>query len=96
MHNQSTPEAIRARLLRDRAAIDELLRPSTFGLVLERLPDNTYAWLRPSTDRLEDDDALFVVTDCGRAALDEYRRSQAMQACFGRPWPTVADVASRS
>jgi hypothetical protein len=28
-----------------------------------------YAWLRPSTDRLEDDDALFVVTDLGRRAL---------------------------
>ncbi len=38
-------------------------------LVLERLPNGEYAWLRPATEPAEDDDALYVLTYEGRRAL---------------------------
>lgn len=57
-------------------------------LVLERLPNGQLAWLRPSSDAGEPDDALYVVTDLGRRALAEY-------ALFG-PGLTVAEMAAGS
>jgi hypothetical protein len=39
------------------------------GLVLERLPNDTYAWLKPWTEPAEDDDALDTITEAGRRAL---------------------------
>jgi hypothetical protein len=33
----------------------------------------------------------YVITDEGRRALDEAARERAMQALFGRPWPTLAE-----
>jgi hypothetical protein len=56
-------------------------------LVLERLPSGEYAWLRPSTDAAEPDDALYIVTDLGRRALAE-------DALFRRDWPTVAEAVA--
>ena len=44
------------------------------------------AWLRPSSDAGEPDDALYVLTDRGRRALAE-------AALFG-PWPTVAEASA--
>jgi len=38
-------------------------------LVLERLPSGNYVWLKPATERAEDDDALYVITDKGRRDL---------------------------
>jgi len=38
-------------------------------LVLEQLPNGEYAWLRPSPEPSEDDDALYVITETGRRAL---------------------------
>lgn len=58
---------------------------SSSDLVLDRLPSGEHAWLRPSTDSGESDDALFVVTDKGRREL-------AIDALFGHPWPTVAEA----
>ena len=55
-------------------------------LVLERLPNGELAWLRPSSDAGEPDDALYVVTDLGRRALAEY-------ALFG-PSPSVAELVA--
>ena len=37
-------------------------------------------------------DIRYVLTDAGRRALDEAARKRAMQALFGRPWPTLAEV----
>ena len=37
-------------------------------------------------------DIRYVLTAAGRRALDEAARERAMQALFGRPWPTLADV----
>jgi hypothetical protein len=54
-------------------------------LVLERLPNGEYAWLRPSADACEPDDALYVITDAGRRAL-------AQDALFTHNWPTVAEA----
>jgi hypothetical protein len=34
------------------------------------------------------------ITDAGRAALDEDRRARAMEALFGQPWPSVAEVVA--
>ena len=53
-------------------------------LVLERLPNGELAWLQPATDRRYVIPHRFVLTDAGRRAI-------AMEACFGRPWPTVAE-----
>jgi len=57
-------------------------------LVLERLPSGELAWLRPSTERPEADEARWSLTDEGRYLL---ARGRAMQALFG-PWPSVADT----
>jgi hypothetical protein len=38
-------------------------------LMLERLPSGELAWLRPSTEPAEPDDALYVLTDKGRRDL---------------------------
>lgn len=106
MHSDYQPhEPIRARLERDRRAIDALLAdPATDDLVLERLPNGEHAWLRPApTDQLAryslnparvviadtDEDPRYVLTDQGR-------RDLAMAHLFDRG-PTVADVvASRT
>jgi hypothetical protein len=53
--------------------------------VLERLPNGELAWLRPSADACEPDDALYVITDAGRRAL-------AQDALFAHNWPTVAEA----
>jgi hypothetical protein len=53
-------------------------------LVLELLPNGQLAWLRPSTDVCEPDDALYVITDKGR-------RDLRLAELFG-PWPTVDQV----
>jgi hypothetical protein len=50
------------------------------SLVLEQLPSGEWAWLRPEIERV-------WLTDRGRRAL-------AMDALFGRPWPTVAEVGA--
>ena len=42
---------------------------SVAELVLERLPSGELAWLRPSTERAEDDDALYWITAKGRRDL---------------------------
>lgn len=51
------------------------------ALVLERLPNGELAWLKPSTDPAEPDDALYVPTDSGR---DLCARWRAEVALFGR------------
>jgi hypothetical protein len=56
--------------------------------VLERLPNGEFAWLRPSSDRAEPDDALYVLTESGR---DLVARMRAEEALFGK-WPTVAEA----
>lgn len=38
-------------------------------LVVETLPNGQVAWLRPSTEPAEDDDAFYVLTYEGRRAL---------------------------
>lgn len=48
-------------------------------LILERLPNGEYAWLRSSTEVAESDDARYTISDAGRRALRE-------ADCFGRPW----------
>jgi hypothetical protein len=66
-------------------------------LILELLPNGESAWLRPARPSClvaeaclsSSDDARFIITDAGR---DQIRRDAAMQALFGRPWPTVAEV----
>jgi hypothetical protein len=58
---------------------------STDNLIWTRLPNDEFAWLKPSTDAAESDDALYTVTDRGRRAL-------AMDALFGHGWPTVAEA----
>ena len=50
-------------------------------LVLERLPNGEYGWLR-SEDRAEPDDALWIV---GQRGKDYLARDRAMQALFGSP-----------
>ncbi len=52
-------------------------------LQLERLPSGELAWLRSDTDP----DPRYVVTDQGRRAL-------AVEALFGRPWPTAAEASA--
>jgi hypothetical protein len=42
---------------------------SIASLVLERLPSGELAWLKPCTEPLEDDDALYTITWEGRRAL---------------------------
>ena len=37
-------------------------------------------------------ESRYVITDAGRRALDEAARERAMQALFGHPWPTLAEV----
>jgi hypothetical protein len=61
-------------------SVDDNL-PAT-QLVLERLPNGDYAWLRP--ERRYVLASRYYVTDRGRRAL-------ARGARFG-PWPTVAEV----
>ena len=60
-------------------------------LALERLPSGEFAWLKPSTDTAEPDDALYWPTEAGR---DLVARLRAQPALFGRPWPTVAELSS--
>lgn len=59
-------ETMRARLERDRQAIDDLLAdPAVDDLVWEQLPSGEWGWLRPDTDR------RYVLTDQGRQVLAE-------------------------
>ena len=51
-------------------------------LVLERLPNGEYAWLRP--ERRYVMPSRYYLTDKGRRALAE--------AALSGPWPTVAEV----
>lgn len=60
-------------------------QPST-DLVLERLPNGTYAWLKPERHRAFIPPARYWLTDKGRRAI-------ALDACFG-PRPTVAEVSA--
>ena len=56
------------------------------SLVLERLPSGEWAWLRPAPrERSYVIPRRYWLTDRGRRAL-------AMDALFGRPWPTVAEA----
>lgn len=71
----------------DRAATLAHYQAQVAELVLERLPNGEHAWLRPSTESYEAEDALFYVTDAGRRAV-------AMAALFG-PAPTVAETMRR-
>ena len=59
------------------------------ALVLERLPNDELAWLRPSPDVAENDDALYVLTEAGHDLVARWRAEEAL---FGRPWPTVAEA----
>jgi len=52
------------------------------------LPNDTYAWLRPSTDAAEDDDARWWPTQSGRDLVARWRAEEAL---FGLS-PTVADA----
>jgi hypothetical protein len=79
-HSHRTPWR---RTVLAKSSVPQLAGQCPTDLVLERLPSGELAWLRPSTDRAESDDALYVVTDLGR-------RDLAIAALFGRPWPTVA------
>ena len=83
--NHTLQPAVRERLLRDLSAMVDILnaQPANGGQVLERLPDGSYAWLRPEP-RNYVIPSRPVLTDLGRRAL-------AMDACFG-PWPTVAEA----
>jgi hypothetical protein len=78
-------------------------------LVLDRLPSGELAWLRAELDaaihdadhidhvlagRLERD-RRYVLTDAGRRDLHDYvTRQRALDALFGQPWPTAAEVAA--
>ena len=76
------------------------------GLVLERLPNGEYAWLRREldaairdADRLDQDLTRLLerrpkptADDVGYVLTDKGRRALAMEACFGRPWPTAAEA----
>ena len=57
---------------------------SAADLVLERLPSEEFAWLRPE----QDDDPRYVLSDLGRRVL-------AMEHLFG-PGPTVSEVIARA
>jgi len=50
------------------------------ALVLERLPNDTYAWLRPEADPnpAEPDDALFWPTQAGRDLVARWRAEAAL------------------
>jgi hypothetical protein len=47
-------------------------------LVLEQLPSGEYAWLCPSTEPAEDDDALWWPTQRGRDLVDRWAAERAL------------------
>jgi hypothetical protein len=58
---------------------------SPSNLVLERLPNGEFAWLRESSDTVDADDAPSVVTVEGSRALVDTN-------LFG-PWPTDVEAS---
>ena len=71
--------------MHSKSTASQIAGQPSHDLVLERLPSGELAWLRPNPD--DDPDPRYVVTDAGRRAL-------AMDALFGRPWPTVAEASA--
>jgi hypothetical protein len=62
-------------------------RPAV-SLVLEQLPSGEWAWLRPTPrERAYVIPSRYWLTDRARRAL-------ALEALFGRPWPTVAEACA--
>lgn len=66
MHPEPYRETIRERLERDLRQIRELLEDAETGggLVLEKLPNGEWAWLKPNPDARP-----YTLTDKGRRAI---------------------------
>ncbi len=91
MHPDYPPrETLRERVTRDLAELSAILDQTEArinNLVLERLPNGELAWLRPEPE----EEPRYVLTQRGR---DDLARAHAMQACFGQPWPSVAEASA--